>query len=80
MSWPVGPGSRVASWDTVACHSLRRTAATSWYQTSGDVLAVRDLLGHVNLGTTARYVKGMNVEGLRATVEGRSYLGPGAAR
>ena len=67
-------GVKVAAWDTVGCHSLRHTAATSWYQTTADVLAVRDLLGHVNLGTTARYVKGMNVEALRAAVEGRTYL------
>jgi len=69
-------GVKVRAWDTVGCHSLRHTAATGWYRSTGDVLAVRDLLGHVNLGTTARYVKGMNVESLRAAVDSVSYLGP----
>jgi len=71
-------GVKVRAWDTVACHSLRHTAATGWYQSTGDVLAVRDLLGHVNLGTTARYVVGMDVERLRVAVEGGRYL-PDAA-
>jgi len=67
-------GVKVRAGDTVACHSLRHTAATGWYQSTGDVLAVRDLLGHVNLGTTARYVVGMDVERLRVAVDGRRYL------
>jgi len=67
-------GVKVRAWDTVGPHSLRHTAATGWYQSTGDVLAVRDLLGHVNLGTTARYVVGMDVERLRAAVDGRRYL------
>lgn len=67
-------GVKVRAGDSVGAHSLRHTAATSWYESSGDVLAVRDLLGHESLATTQRYVRGMNVERLRAAVEGRSYL------
>ena len=71
-------GVKMRAWDGVAAHSMRHTAASAWYDASGDVLAVRDLLGHANLVTTQRYVRGMDVERLRSAVEGRRYLG-GAA-
>lgn len=71
-------GVKTRAWDGVGPHSLRHTAATAWYETTHDVLAVRDLLGHANLTTTQRYVRGMNVEGLRKAVDGRQYLGPAA--
>lgn len=57
---------------------MRHTFATDTYEATNDVMAVRDLLGHVSLENTQRYVRGMNVERLRAAVE-RSYLpGPPA--
>lgn len=62
-----GPGDRVGP------HSLRHTFATDVYEQTNDVMAVRDLLGHVSLENTQRYVRGMNVERLRGAVE-RSYL------
>lgn len=65
---------KVRAWDTIGPHSLRHTAASAWYEATGDVLAVRDLLGHSNLSTTARYTRGFNVERLRVAVEGRTYL------
>jgi len=71
-------GVKVRARDGVGTHSLRHTAATNWYEDTGDVLAVRDLLGHESLATTQRYVRGMNVERLRAAVEATSYLEPEA--
>ncbi|MEJ7763902.1 MAG: tyrosine-type recombinase/integrase [Acidimicrobiales bacterium] len=71
-------GVKVQAWDRVGPHSMRHTFATDTYEATGDVLAVRDLLGHENLEHTQRYVRGMNVERLRPAVEGRTYL-PDAA-
>lgn len=71
-------GVKVRAGDGVGCHSTRHTAATGWYESTGDVLAVRDLLGHESLATTQIYVRGMDVERLRSAVEGRTYLGPKA--
>lgn len=38
-------GVKVRGGDGVGCHSTRHTAATQWYESSGDVLAVRDRSG-----------------------------------
>lgn len=67
-------GVKVGPRDGVGTHSLRHTMASDVYATTRDVLVVRDLLGHVNLGTTERYVRGLNLEAMRSAVEGRSYL------
>jgi integrase len=37
-------------------HSLRRRAATDWYNATNDLRAVQELLGHSDPSTTARYV------------------------
>ena len=71
-------GVKVQAWDRVGPHSMRHTFATDTYEATGDVLAVRDLLGHENLEHTQRYVRGMSVERLRPAVEGRTYM-PDAA-
>jgi len=67
-------GVKAEAWDRVGPHSLRHTFATDTYEATNDVMAVRDLLGHVSLENTQRYVRGMSVERLRGAVE-RSYLG-----
>lgn len=36
-------------------HTVRHSAASTWYARSGDILAVRDLLGHASVVTTQRY-------------------------
>jgi integrase/recombinase XerC len=59
--------------DGVGTHSLRHTAASDVYAACRDVLVVRDLLGHVSLATTQVYVRGLDLEPLRAAIEGRSY-------
>ena len=67
-------GVKVGPYDGVGVHSLRHTMASDVYAATRDVLVVRDILGHVNLGTTERYVSGLNLEAMREAVEGRSYL------
>ena len=71
-------GVKVRPGDGVGTHSTRHSAASNWYEATGDVMAVRDLLGHVNLASTERYVKGLGVERLRSTVEQKRYLPPAA--
>lgn len=67
-------GVKVGPYDGVGTHSLRHTMASDVYAATRDVLVVRDLLGHVNLATTERYVSGLNLEAMREAVEGRTYL------
>lgn len=67
-------GVKVRAGDGISPHALRHTAATGWYQSSGDIMAVSDLLGHAHLTTTQRYVRGLDVERLRAAVEQKHYL------
>ena len=67
-------GVKVGPNDGVGTHSLRHTMASDVYAGTRDVLVVRDLLGHVNLATTERYVSGLNLEAMREAVEGRTYL------
>jgi len=71
LAWDAGIKARAG--DGVSTHALRHTAATDVYATSRDVLAVRDLLRHSNLQTTSIYVRGLDIEGLRAVIEGRHY-------
>ena len=71
-------GVKIRPRDGVSMHATRHTAATVWYEATGDVLTVRDLLGHANVANTERYVASMNVERLRQTVEQVHYLPPAA--
>lgn len=66
-------GVKVANFDGVATHSLRHTAATDVYRLGGDVRDVQDLLRHSSLATTSIYIKGKNLDRLRAAIEGRDY-------
>lgn len=50
-------------------HKLRHRAGTLWYERSGDLAAVQDLLGHASPATTRTYVQ-VNARRLRAVVEG----------
>jgi len=50
-------------------HKLRHRAGTKWYDESGDLAAVQDLLGHADPKTTRTYVQ-VNARRLRAVVEG----------
>lgn len=66
-------GVKVRARDGVSTHALRHTAATDTYRACRDVMVVRDLLGHASLATTQIYVRGLEIEALRAAIEGRSY-------
>lgn len=71
--WAKAAGVKVAAFDGVGTHSLRHTAATDVYRQGGDVMVIRDMLGHASLSTTQIYVRGMDLEPLRAAIEGRNY-------
>ena len=70
-------GVKVRAWDGVGPHSMRHTLATEVFAETGDLLVVRDLLGHANVATTQLYV-GRTLERVRPAVDDRKYLG-GAA-
>lgn len=66
-------GVKRQAWDGVSAHALRHTAGTDVARsTNGDVVAVRDFLGHANLATTQVYVSGDPLR-LRAAIDGRRY-------
>jgi integrase len=67
-------GVKVRPRDGVGVHSLRHTCATESYRSTRDVMSVQGLLGHSQLSTTARYVVGLDVEGLRAAVADLHWL------
>ncbi len=50
-------------------HTLRHRFATRAYSGSNDLLTVRDLLGHVSVATTQRYVRPPD-DGMRAAIRG----------
>ncbi len=57
--------------DATTMHQLRHLAGTQWYDATGDIRLVQELLGHASVTTTERYV-GVRREKLRATVVTRS--------
>lgn len=42
--------------NTVSAHSLRRSCATILYQDGTDIYSIQQVLGHVSIGTTQRYI------------------------
>ena len=38
-------------------HTLRKTAATNMYQQTGDIYAVKGILGHSSIATTELYAR-----------------------
>lgn len=66
-------GVKVRAWDGVGTHSMRHTLATEVFAETGDLLVVRDLLGHANVATTQLYV-GRTLHRVRPAVDHRTYL------
>lgn len=50
-------GKSVPSLEDVKCHDFRRTFATRLFEKNVDAIVIRDLMGHANIATTARYDK-----------------------
>jgi integrase len=71
VAYAAGVKSRAG--DGVTIHALRHTCATDVYRRSGNVILIRDLLGHQSLATTHRYVAGMDRSAMADAVEGRTY-------
>lgn len=59
--------------DGVSFHALRHTAASDVLESSGDLMAVKELLGHSSIATTQIYTRTVAAERLRAVVNGRTY-------
>jgi site-specific recombinase XerC len=64
--WAVGVGLRREEYGT---HSLRRTKASIIYKATGNLRAVRILLGHTKIENTVRYL-GVDVEDALTLAEG----------
>jgi integrase len=61
-------------WDGVSTHALRHTAATHVARnTGGNVVQVRDFLGHANIATSQVYID-EDAERLRDAISGRTYM------
>ena len=52
----------------LATHSLRKSFAQRLYDRTGDIYAVREMLGHKHISTTQKYL-GVNYQNVRAAVE-----------
>lgn len=59
-------GVKVEAHDGVSVHAMRHTAATRAHEVTGDLVLVRDFLGHSSVATTQRYVGSAGVDRLRA--------------
>ena len=57
--------------DEVWTHRFRHTAADYLYEQAGDILAVRDLLGHSSTATTERYLRGRRTKRVAEAMKGR---------
>lgn len=55
----------------ISAHSLRHTATITWLKNGAPITAVRKLLGHASLETTQRYVDHLEMDELKAVVNGR---------
>lgn len=58
-----------------SAHPLRHTAASEVLERCGDILAIRDMLGHASVSTSQIYVRSTNGSRLRDVMSGRRYLG-----
>ena len=74
VGWIRDAGIKKHPWDGRSAHAFRHTAATDVYRTSGgDLMAVRDMLGHLSVDTTQIYVRSTSLDRLRSVMEGRTY-------
>jgi integrase/recombinase XerC len=71
--WMNAAGIKGASYDGKSAHALRHSAASDFYERSGDMRATQRLLGHANLATTDRYLRHADDPALRAGLNLPSY-------
>jgi len=66
-------GVKVAAYDGVSGHAFRHTAASDVLDNCNDLRVVQAMLGHVNLSTTAIYLRRANAGQMRDAMSGRAY-------
>lgn len=72
--WMRDAGVKRGRLDGVSAHALRHTAGSDVLESSGDLRAVQEMLGHASLTTTQIYLRRASLGQLREAMEGRSYL------
>lgn len=69
----VDAGVKVAPRDGRSAHALRHTAASDVLERGAHITTVQAMLGHMNLSTTATYLRRARLEDLRSAMNGRTY-------
>lgn len=69
LMWASGIKSH--AYDGKSAHALRRTAATETLESSRNLKATQELLGHANLSSLDHYIKRSGVEVIAAAVQSR---------
>jgi integrase/recombinase XerC len=67
--WMTQAGLKGEPYDGVSAHALRHTAASELYDDNHNVKAVQEFLGHKNVATTDRYLRGGNEQVIRDSLE-----------
>lgn len=71
--WIRDAGIKRRAFDGISAHALRHTAASDVFEHSGDIVLVQKMLGHADISTTTVYLRGANLDAMRAAMEGRVY-------
>lgn len=64
-------GAKQGPFDGMSGHALRRSAGTETYESSRDIRAVKDLLGHVDYSSLKAYVDRADVANIASAVQSR---------
>ena len=70
--WMEEAGVKVRPGDGKACHSLRHTMASEVADIEPDLRVLQGLLGHASLSSTQVYLRGADMDRMRAALEARS--------
>jgi integrase/recombinase XerC len=70
--WMEQAGLKDKPYDGVSAHALRHSAASDLYDDTHNVKAVQELLGHKNVATTDRYLRGGNQQVIRDSLNRRA--------
>lgn len=74
--WMTAAGVKVRARDGRSAHGLRRTAGSDVMDRVGDIRVVQEMLGHLDVQTTANYyLRRVSEAKLRDAMEGRPYDG-----